>query len=46
LGGVPVSIYQDAIERELEFIPEHSKARFALAEDQEQSPIKPKELNV
>ncbi len=37
LGGVPVSLYQDAIERELEFILEHSEARFALAEDQEQS---------
>jgi long-chain acyl-CoA synthetase len=37
LGGVPVALYQDAIERELEFILEHSEARFALAEDQEQS---------
>jgi long-chain acyl-CoA synthetase len=37
LGGVPVSLYQDAIEKELEFILEHSEARFALAEDQEQS---------
>jgi len=37
LGGVPVALYQDAIEKELEFILEHSEARFALAEDQEQS---------
>jgi long-chain acyl-CoA synthetase len=37
LGGVPVPLYQDAIEKELEFILEHSEARFALAEDQEQS---------
>ena len=37
LGGVPVPLYQDAIERELEFILEHSEAKFALAEDQEQS---------
>ncbi|CAB1084361.1 long-chain fatty acid--CoA ligase [Alkalispirochaeta odontotermitis] len=37
IGGVPVSLYQDAIEGELEFILKHSEARFALAEDQEQS---------
>jgi len=37
LGGIPVPLYQDAIERELEFIIEHSEARFVLAEDQEQS---------
>lgn len=37
LGGIPVPLYQDAIERELEFIIEHSEARFALVEDQEQS---------
>lgn len=37
LGGVPVSLYQDAIEKELGFILEHSEAKFALAEDQEQS---------
>ena len=37
LGGVPVPLYQDAIEKELEFILEHSEAKFALAEDQEQS---------
>lgn len=37
LGGVPVPLYQDAIEKELEFIVRHSESRFALAEDQEQS---------
>lgn len=37
LGGIPVPLYQDAIERELEYILEHSECRFALAEDQEQS---------
>jgi long-chain acyl-CoA synthetase len=36
LGGVPVPLYQDAIEKELEFIIEHSGARFIVAEDQEQ----------
>lgn len=37
LGGVPVPLYQDAIENELHFILDHSEAKFALAEDQEQS---------
>ncbi len=37
LGGVPVPLYQDAIEKELLYILDHSGARFALAEDQEQS---------
>jgi long-chain acyl-CoA synthetase len=36
LGGVPVPLYQDAIEKELEFIIEHSAAKFIVAEDQEQ----------
>jgi long-chain acyl-CoA synthetase len=36
LGGVPVPLYQDAIETELEFILDHSEAKFALTEDQEQ----------
>src|SRR5437870_2392996 len=36
LGGVPVPIYQDSIEREMEYIIEHSEARFAVVEDQEQ----------
>jgi long-chain acyl-CoA synthetase len=37
LGGVPVPLYQDAIEQELLYILDHSEVRFALAEDQEQS---------
>jgi long-chain acyl-CoA synthetase len=37
LGGVPVTLYQDAIEQELHYILDHSEAKFALAEDQEQS---------
>ncbi len=37
LGGVPVPLYQDAIEQELHYILDHSEAKFALAEDQEQS---------
>jgi long-chain acyl-CoA synthetase len=37
LGGVPVPLYQDAIEKELYYILDHSEARFALVEDQEQS---------
>ena len=36
LGGVPVPIYQDSIEREMEYIVAHAEARFALVEDQEQ----------
>ena len=36
LGGIPVPLYQDAIENELEYIIEHSGARFIVAEDQEQ----------
>jgi long-chain acyl-CoA synthetase len=36
LGGVPVPLYQDSIERELAFIMDHAEARFAVAEDQEQ----------
>jgi len=37
LGGIPVPLYQDAIEKELHYILDHSEAKFALAEDQEQS---------
>jgi len=37
LGGVPVPLYQDSIEREMQFIVDHSDARFALVEDQEQA---------
>ena len=36
LGGVPVPLYQDSIEKELAYIVEHAEARFAVAEDQEQ----------
>lgn len=36
LGGVPVPLYQDSIEREMQYIVEHAEARFALVEDQEQ----------
>jgi long-chain acyl-CoA synthetase len=36
LGGVPVPIYQDSIEKEMEYIIDHAEARFAVVEDQEQ----------
>jgi long-chain acyl-CoA synthetase len=36
LGGVPVPIYQDSIEKELAYILDHAEARFAVVEDQEQ----------
>ena len=36
LGGVPVPVYQDAVEKELEYVVDHAEARFAVAEDQEQ----------
>jgi long-chain acyl-CoA synthetase len=36
LGGVPVPLYQDAIENELKYIIVHSSVRFVVAEDQEQ----------
>ena len=36
LGGIPVPLYQDSIEKELVYILDHSEARFAVAEDQEQ----------
>ncbi len=36
LGGVPVPVYQDAVEKELEYVVDHAAARFAVAEDQEQ----------
>ncbi len=35
-GGVPVPIYQDAIGREVQYVIDHSEARFVVAEDQEQ----------
>jgi long-chain acyl-CoA synthetase len=36
LGGIPVPLYQDSIEKETEYILDHSGARFAVVEDQEQ----------
>jgi long-chain acyl-CoA synthetase len=36
LGGVPVPLYQDSIEQEMEYIVAHAEARFAVVEDQEQ----------
>ena len=36
LGGVPVPIYQDSIEREVQYVLDHAEARFAVVEDQEQ----------
>src|SRR5437879_4718668 len=36
LGGVPVPLYQDSSEKEMEYIIDHAEARFAIVEDQEQ----------
>ncbi|MGH7314498.1 MAG: AMP-dependent synthetase/ligase [Candidatus Rokuibacteriota bacterium] len=36
LGGVPVPLYQDSIEKELAYILDDAEARFAVVEDQEQ----------
>jgi long-chain acyl-CoA synthetase len=36
LGGVPVPVYQDAIEKEMQWVLDHAEARFAVVEDQEQ----------
>src|SRR5262249_7644774 len=36
LGGVPVPLYQDSIERALQDVLDHGEARFAIVEDQEQ----------
>jgi long-chain acyl-CoA synthetase len=36
LGGVPVPIYQDSGEREMQYVAEHAEVRFAVVEDQEQ----------
>jgi long-chain acyl-CoA synthetase len=36
LRAVPVPVYQDAIAREVQYVIDHSDARFVLAEDQEQ----------
>ena len=37
LGGVPVPLFQDAIEDEMHYVLDHSETRFAVAEDQEQT---------
>ena len=36
LGGVPVPIYQDSIEKEMQYVVDHAEVRFAVVEDQEQ----------
>ncbi len=36
VGGVPVPVYQDAVAREVQYVVDHSDARFVHAEDQEQ----------
>src|SRR5262245_13939373 len=36
IGGVPVPLYQDSIEKELAYIVDHAEIRFAIVEDQEQ----------
>jgi long-chain acyl-CoA synthetase len=36
VGGVAVAVYQDAIVKEVQYIIDHSDAKFVLAEDQEQ----------
>ena len=36
LGGIPVPLYQDGVEKEMEYILGHAEARFAIVEDQEQ----------
>lgn len=36
LGGIPVPLYQDAIDREIQYVLDHSEAKIVVAEDQEQ----------
>ncbi len=36
LGGIPVPLYQDSIEKEMQYILDHGEARIAVVEDQEQ----------
>jgi len=36
LGGIPVPLYQDAIDREIQYVLDHSEARIVVAQDQEQ----------
>ena len=37
LGGIPVPLFQDAIEDEMHYVLDHSETKFAIAEDQEQT---------
>jgi long-chain acyl-CoA synthetase len=37
LGGIPVPLFQDAIENEMHYVLNHSETKFAVAEDQEQT---------
>ncbi len=37
LGGIPVPLFQEAIEDEMHYVLDHSETRFAVAEDQEQT---------
>jgi long-chain acyl-CoA synthetase len=36
LGGISVPLYQDAIDREIQYVLDHSEARIVVAQDQEQ----------
>jgi len=36
VGAIPVPVYQDAVAREVQYVVDHSDARFVHAEDQEQ----------
>ena len=36
LGGVPVPLYQDSGEKEMQYVLDHAEIRFAVVEDQEQ----------
>jgi long-chain acyl-CoA synthetase len=36
LGVIPVPLYQDAIDREIQYVLDHAEARIVVAEDQEQ----------
>ncbi len=36
LGAIPVPLYQDSVADEMRYVLDHSEARFAIAEDQEQ----------
>lgn len=36
LGGIPVPLYQDAVAEEMQYILDHSEAKFAVVADQEQ----------